>query len=1076
MARFAVGLSLCLLVSSFAFAQTSVGIQPFSTQIGGPYDSVDLSSGSITITLPLRNKAGKLPFSLGLVTNSVAYLTTNGQGKTAWGVPTGLRPEPLTTNWGASVNYSTNTHYWCGSSYATLYSGFSVTDETGAYHPFPGTMQVDSLGCIGTQATGVTTDGTGYTLNITSSNPLTYGLYDSSGNKLTHSISGSLVTNTVNDPDGAQLQSVWNTSTEVTTYTDTLGTTALTGPGGSGNAENGSPDKYTYTDASGNTQTIQVNYTQYPLETNFGCTGIAEENLTNLTLYFPTSVVLPDGGTFGISYEATPPGTGIPAGAITGRITTLTLPSGGSITYAYTGGNHGINCSSQVVPSLTRTVNDNNGNNNTWTYVNSNTSSTAGNFTVTETDPAGNQTVHSFAGEYRTQAKYYQGSATGTPLKTVLTCYNGNTSNCATPSGVPSLPITETDVYTSFNGGSSNRVITTYDSTYGNVTATLAYDFGASTLLSQTLFVYGKSYSSPTTCNAYPAGSYVNNTPCYIHTNSGGSDLAETKFAYNNDGKAASVSRWTGATENTWLTTSFGYGANGAAPGVLSSVTDVNNANTSYGNFACNSMLPQTTTLPKISGESFQMSTSQTWNCNGGVVTSNTDVNGSLINTTYADPLYRPTYVARPDGGATAFYYYTGTTVPWTVETSTSESSTQAFNVTTTLDGLGRTVSSQTMDPNYPAGYRNNKIVFNKLGQVQNIYNPYFTTTDKTYGYATYAYDALGRVTQVNEPDGTYSTMSYTNRAEEVVKYPQSLGLTKVYQRDGLGRLTSVCEVTSVTQQGSATYNTPSSCGLDITATGFLTTYTYDSLNNLLTASQAGLSTTRQFGYDGLSRLVAQTNPESNWEDFTYDTGTLGDLYQRVRYAPNQTGTAEVTTTYTHDALHRLTGVSYSDGSTPSVAYNYDQSTAEGMTLSNYKGRLTSAIVGANGGGIARGYDTLGRVSLDWQAANSVNCCFWTYYNYDFLGDLLNGDNMANTGQNYRVNWTNSYNELGQLTEVTTDWLTPTTQGTLVSGITYNALAWIIHEVSSQKRKDALKGMMNTGFAHPASPFGASIA
>ena len=37
-------------------------------------------------------------------------------------------------------------------------------------------------------------------------------------------------------------------------------------------------------------------------------------------------------------------------------------------------------------------------------------------------------------------------------------------------------------------------------------------------------------------------------------------------------------------------------------------------------------------------------------------------------------------------------------------------------------------------------------------------------------------------------------------------------------------------------------------------------------------------------------------------------------------------------------------------------------------------------------------------------------------------------------------------------------------------------LAWIIHEVSSQKRKDALKGMMNTGFADPAFPFGASIA
>jgi len=47
-----------------------------------------------------------------------------------------------------------------------------------------------------------------------------------------------------------------------------------------------------------------------------------------------------------------------------------------------------------------------------------------------------------------------------------------------------------------------------------------------------------------------------------------------------------------------------------------------------------------------------------------------------------------------------------------------------------------------------------------------------------------------------------------------------------------------------------------------------------------------------------------------------------------------------------------------------------------------------------------------------------------------------------------------------------------------IQGSTNNGkeLAWIIHEVSSQKRKDALKGMMNTGFAHPAFPFGASIA
>jgi len=48
--------------------------------------------------------------------------------------------------------------------------------------------------------------------------------------------------------------------------------------------------------------------------------------------------------------------------------------------------------------------------------------------------------------------------------------------------------------------------------------------------------------------------------------------------------------------------------------------------------------------------------------------------------------------------------------------------------------------------------------------------------------------------------------------------------------------------------------------------------------------------------------------------------------------------------------------------------------------------------------------------------------------------------------------------------------------GSLLPQATLERLAWIIHPASSQKRKDALKGMMNTGFAHPAFPFGASIA
>ena len=74
MARFAFGLSLVLLVGSFAFAQDpAAGIQSFSTQIGGPVDSVDIATSNVLIKIPVRSKIGALPFSFALISNSHAY-------------------------------------------------------------------------------------------------------------------------------------------------------------------------------------------------------------------------------------------------------------------------------------------------------------------------------------------------------------------------------------------------------------------------------------------------------------------------------------------------------------------------------------------------------------------------------------------------------------------------------------------------------------------------------------------------------------------------------------------------------------------------------------------------------------------------------------------------------------------------------------------------------------------------------------------------------------------------------------------------------------------------------------------
>src|SRR5580698_6209865 len=102
---------------------------------------------------------------------------------------------------------------------------------------------------------------------------------------------------------------------------------------------------------------------------------------------------------------------------------------------------------------------------------------------------------------------------------------------------------------------------------------------------------------------------------------------------------------------------------------------------------------------------------------------------------------------------------------------------------------------------------------------------------------------------------------SYSGRATSVQDEGNGTApVQRISQSDGLGRLTSVCEVTSATQLGPG--GAPAACGQDISETGFLTDYSYDVLGNLLTVSQGSL-VQRTFAYDSLSRLLCAANPET---------------------------------------------------------------------------------------------------------------------------------------------------------------------------------------------------------------------
>ena len=97
----------------------------------------------------------------------------------------------------------------------------------------------------------------------------------------------------------------------------------------------------------------------------------------------------------------------------------------------------------------------------------------------------------------------------------------------------------------------------------------------------------------------------------------------------------------------------------------------------------------------------------------------------------------------------------------------------------------------------------------------------------------------------------------------------------------------------------------------------------------------------RSFVYDSLSRLTSATNPESGTITYGYDAN--GNLKTRTASAPNQSGSATVTTTKNYDALNRLTGESYSDGTTPTNFYDYDVAAPWMTSAKNIVGRLANS-------------------------------------------------------------------------------------------------------------------------------------
>jgi YD repeat-containing protein len=383
-------------------------------------------------------------------------------------------------------------------------------------------------------------------------------------------------------------------------------------------------------------------------------------------------------------------------------------------------------------------------------------------------------------------------------------------------------------------------------------------------------------------------------------------------------------------------------------------------------------------------------------------LSSSTDENGRTTGYQYADSLARLTEIDYPDQGRTTNSYSDVLYTP-SVTTTKLLGAAGSNVATTVMDGVGHVTDTNVNSSIYVHS------AYDGSGRVWCKSYPYsggsLPSCGANFPGDTYAYDALGRVTGAAHPDGTAVQASYAGRATKVI---DEAGIARVTQSDALGRLRSVCEVTATTLQVGSD-RSPVACGQDIAATGFLTTYQYDALDNLLDVHQSNPSPDRQFAYDSLSRLVTASNPESGTMYYAYDPN--GNLLTRTRPAPNQANPAvTVTTTYVYDSLNRVARKTYSDGVTPEVDFVYDQAAASfgGPQHSSAfaNGRLSFAFI-PNSATDIYSYDQMGRVTDTWQCVTAPCTAAWDAHQvYDLGGDMLSVGYNSGATLNYSYDGT----------------------------------------------------------------------
>jgi RHS repeat-associated protein len=299
---------------------------------------------------------------------------------------------------------------------------------------------------------------------------------------------------------------------------------------------------------------------------------------------------------------------------------------------------------------------------------------------------------------------------------------------------------------------------------------------------------------------------------------------------------------------------------------------------------------------------------SATYDFNTGMGLTSTDANGRTAQTIYYADSLRPQTLYSPTGAYISYEYdEAGLSVTETIRQADGTIANQNIKL---LNGRGQIRREKALEANNV--WDTVDVQYDVLGQVTQQSLPY--RSGDTVQWSTTTYDAMGRATVTQAPDGSTTQAFYNevSRPSVASNTPgQTTRVVDAWGRERWGRTDAsnrLVEVVEPDPQGNGS----------VATNGLVTTYGYDTLGNLTNVWQD--VQTRSFRYDSLGRLTHQKLAESlatlndngqfvtsggTWSDvFTYDDRS--NLISRV----DARGVKTVFS-YNNDPLNRLQSISF---------------------------------------------------------------------------------------------------------------------------------------------------------------------